>query len=272
MKALFLTIVCVLGFINAGQAQEVVSGTVIVYELTNNEFAIAADSRESSRAGGPVGDRCKITAFKAHRAVFAATGGSVLLNKDGSIWWDAWSEAKRDLGIPIPPGPNGFQKYLDLVTQAWIDTAKANWMLLSLNRPDTFAKYAHSQNGLLVTGIFAVAHDGQISLGVRGITFRNGQFGVDVPNADGCIGQPCASGIDAVFIKYARSNRPYMNASPAKLKARGEAAARVERLVDLTLKEDKSGYVHGPIDVLTMDNTGNVHWYQKKEQCPASSD
>jgi hypothetical protein len=96
MRRLLLLIGCCFFAVNATHAQ-IKTGTIVIFQLTDDKFIVAADSRAIIGDSPPDDTNCKISAFKLHRAVFAASG-AVYYSKSGladlTPNWNAVSEAK----------------------------------------------------------------------------------------------------------------------------------------------------------------------------------
>jgi hypothetical protein len=255
----------VFGFIlwaNATHAQ-IVTGTVVVYELTKGKFVIAADSRGGNRDEKTMKDSyCKISAFEPQHVVFAASGSAMAL---GTVHWDAWSEAKHSVDSKVPDGIDP----LDWIANSWANATSDFWLKVDHRIVEEDAR---KHSGLLVTGIFARADQGRIEFCVRGIRAERSQLWVDKFNSlPHCVENPCASGQDTVFLKYTQSGKDYLKASPAMLKTYGDGLLRVVKLAELTALEDTTGSVHGPIDALELKTDGTIVWYRKKKNCAQTS-
>jgi hypothetical protein len=76
------------------------------------------------------------------------------------------------------------------------------------------------------------------------------------------VGEICATGKLEIFNKYITTGKKFMAADPA--------LSRVTKLVELTIAEDKSGTVHGPIDAVELSKDGTIRWHKRKDNCPES--
>jgi hypothetical protein len=90
-------LVSCLSIVNLAYAQ-VGAGTIMVFEVTPQEFAMAADSRITFANGPPNDDYCKIAALKSHFVV-GVSGGAFYhpLTNDTNqnfLGWHRGSEAR----------------------------------------------------------------------------------------------------------------------------------------------------------------------------------
>lgn len=89
---------------------------------------------------------------------------------------------------------------------------------------------------------------------------------------------PCAAGMTKIVSEYdlgtsERARKETWSASPKVLKWMGPGAARIIRLVDLTVAYDERiGTVGGPIDALELFPNGGLRWIQRKQNCPENRD
>ena len=256
---------------------QISSGTVVVFQLVNGKFIIAADSRASNSNGTPPTDTyCKIATL-GEQFVFARTGaGSYesLRLRDLMKTWDA----RDDLSAALSKNPISdkvtAEKQVTAIADTWAEFMKNDWFRIYLLRPEDVLKLAKKQNGGLTFGIFALAVSGDIGVTWRRITFTDGIVGSETPPIDvGCIIHPCAAGMTDVVDEYLlrnskRARAETYSASPEVLVGMGKDMVEIIRLVDLTEAFDKSGAVGGSIDALELSLGGGKRWIQRKNNCP----
>jgi hypothetical protein len=250
---------CIFPAVYPTQAQ-VNTGTVIVFQLANDKFVIAADSRSTVRNKPPEDNHCKITAFESDHVVFAVSGAAYALPataNDPMPGWDAVEEAKKAV-------------LKDHIAYYWETRMLSIWTKMMLYHPKDVLEVASKEHGFLTTGIFAVARNGKITIRVTNIKFIKGKPRIKHSDVGDCKSQPCATGMIEVTSKYEASGKDVVKISTSQTESL--EILRVVKLVDLTIAEDPSGTVGGPIDVLELLNDGTLRWRQKKDNCPESSD
>jgi hypothetical protein len=142
---------------------------------------------------------------------------------------------------------------------------------MMLYHPEDVRAVASINGGSDLThGIFAVARRGSIGLTLTGIVLANGNLTIERPPVKCPIGTMCATGKLDVFNRYIASGKEFMTADHSSIALWGYELLRVMKLVDLTIAEDQSGTVHGPVDAIELMNDGTIHWRQKKDNCPDS--
>jgi len=273
VKQFFFVMAMLFVVVNAAHAQiNASSGTVIVFEITDDEVVIAADSRGTTKVNTPEDTQCKIAAFKSHRAVFAVTGAAIVVMD--KLGWDAISDAKQSFIIGNTAlSTENVRTHLIAVGKTWAQKAVTAWGRMLSLYPDTTRKIANERGGDLATGIFGVVLGGQIDL--IGVKLRLSGDQISTQPSDLrslCFNHPCAWGHAETEDRYVRSGKDYMTASAEMLKQCGDPLLRVVRLAELSITEDKSGALGGPIDALSLHKDGTIHWYKKKCNCPESSD
>jgi hypothetical protein len=91
---------CLVLFSSLSASAQPESGSLIILNSSNDEIAVAADSRSIS-AAGQFDNRCKITTL-GNRIIFAASGITAMTPIDGRpVYWDAHSIA-RDIFVINP--------------------------------------------------------------------------------------------------------------------------------------------------------------------------
>jgi hypothetical protein len=253
---------------------QVNTGTIVVFQLTNEKFVIAADSRGVVADKPPEDTHCKIAAFKSHHVVFAVSGAayaSPLGIADQMPSWNAIDEAGKVVLAEESMEPANVVDAILNISSAWETRMLFLWTEMMLYHPENVREVAARGKGHLTTGIFAVARNGSIAYRLAMIVFDNGKPVALHPDRD-CQNWPCADGMADVAGRYIESDTEFMTAYPTTIKSWGYELLRVVRLVDLTIAYDPSGTVHGPIDALELLNDGTISWRRKKGNCPENQD
>lgn len=258
---------------------QIASGTVHVFQLMPNKFVIAADSRAIYPNKPPEDTACKIAALDRQFVVGVGAAASYAPGKEDLFRrsWDAIEEAKRIARTHITENPQDAASTVTAIADVWAFTVQNDWKALYSVYPERVAEAAKASKGILTTGLFAFAQNGQIAFIVRSITFDDRGIQVGNPPLPDCKIQPCASGqtdVPMEFIKLtserALEDKKKFKVSKSELVRASFEMVRAAHLVDLTIRLDKSGTVGGPIDGVELFSDGSVHWYKRKANCPAN--
>jgi hypothetical protein len=267
-RRIIVSLLFSLWFPNLAHTQ-VRSGTIVVFQLKDNQFSIAADSR-SILNGAPNDSECKIMALNRN-FVGAITGGSGYRN-GGDVFdlakpWNGLEEMRRIAeGEILMPRPS-HGATLERIADAWADAVKLDFANTYTAHPGLVIGLAHENQGLLINGIFALADDGIVSLTGRSVVFGQGEMSVVSHDGRDCA-LPCAAGTIDVFNEMVFQTSPRSKTEYGHFS--GPSVLRVFRLVDLARAYDKSGTVGGPIDALELFKDGSIRWFSRKDNCPAN--
>ena len=248
---------------------QVRSGTIVVFQLKDNQFSIAADSR-SILNGIPNDSECKIMALNSN-FVGAISGGSGYRNGrnvfDPAEPWNGLEEMRRIAkGEMHTPSPS-HTPTVDGIAEAWANTVKLDWANTYAVHPELVIETARRNQGLLTNGIFALAYNGTVSLTGRTVLFNGGEMTVVPHNGRDCV-LPCAAGTLDVFNEMVLQTTPRSKAEYSHFS--GPSILRVFRLANLARAYDHSGTIGGPIDALELFNDGTIRWFARKDNCPAN--
>jgi hypothetical protein len=248
---------------------QIKSGTIIVFDRTPSDFFIAADSRANYDDASPPDDNeCKISAFQSSHVIFAASGVTGYISSESSDSIRTWS-AHDQVKISIPqkwpkPIPADAKEALSRLTTLWASRMKDRWQKTFLAHPEILRSVSTKQrNGVLTKGIFALAFKRQIAIAMVEMMYTESGVTAVFHNDMNCWAGItfCAMGETEIALKYV---------SLGSFMLDSDQLSRVTRLAELTVSEDKSGEVGGPIDAVEMSNDGTITWRQKKEVCPES--
>ena len=254
---------------------QVGSGTIVVFELAKDKFVIAADSRAVFSDRPPDDTHCKIAAFKSHGVIFAVTTATRYPNRGSTDFMPSWNATNEARSAVVAEGlmePTGATDAVNKIASHWERSMLERWTQMMLYHPEDVRYVASVNEGHLTHGIFAAARNKSIAIALTSIVFAQGRLTIERPPVECPIGAICATGKLEVFNKYIGSAKEFMTADPATTESWGYDLLRVMRLVDLTIAEDQSGSVHGPVDAVELMNDGTIRWRQKKDNCPDSQD
>ncbi len=254
------------------------SGTVVVFQLIDDKFIIAADSRSILR-GIPSDTHCKIAAFR-HKVIFASSGHSAAVQGDSKdtapawIVWDAAEEARAAVSMTNLTSQATAEGLVKAVADAWGSRVKNIWATEYSHHPAQVSEMAEGEDGRLTNAVFAAAVDGTVAIAGRTITLKKGAVDVYVPSLAGaCRKGPCAIGQIDIVSEYL-AGKTQRAASEKWGTFPGD---RIKRLVALTITHEKlspngTAGVGGPIDMLELWKDGSIHWIYRKCNCPKSKD
>jgi hypothetical protein len=259
---------------------QVASGTVIVFQLTKNEFVIAADSRALFSNKPPDDTQCKIASLDSHFVIGVDGAASYIPGEADLIRpsWNAIEVAKRIAGLYAPAPSQGPEATVMAIADLWARELKNNWGILYSAYPERVKEAAKMSNdSALTNGLFAFAQNGEIAFTVRTIVVGDLGIQVSTPFLPDCTAKPCASGqidIAMEFLKATSERAKKEQAKQAHANSKSGTLesdmARAVRLVDLTIAYDKTGTVGGPVDGLELLSNGSVRWYRRKKNCPGN--
>jgi hypothetical protein len=266
----------------ATHAQLSSAGTIIVYTLTQDKVAIAADSRGKipDMPGHPPDDtNCKITAFN-NQFVFSAAGTqgyTPVLAIDSTPQWDNMTEAARAVHLHQSESYGSAVAQVTAIAETWSSTIKMNWQFLYFGHRNVVMRAAEIGQGVLTTGIFAGAKNGEVALAIREIRFYPATSTVGVVSMVCPLGVFCATGKTDVFIEFStghgeraeaeRKNWAAHLSTIRLLEKVGPELLQAVRFAELVKELDSSGTVGGEIDALELRKNGGIYWYQLKDNC-----
>jgi hypothetical protein len=274
MKFLFHVAVIVFSFELAHS--QINSGSLIVFQVVDGKFIMAADSREVLN-GIPNDSNCKIAAF-SDQLLFGATGVPRITSFPPDIFsdWDALEELKKVVNTTTFINTVDAATKVATIADKWARALQFDWRVLYVIHPKNVEDIARHQRGNLINGIFAVSVGDHVALTVRSIILSNKVPTIDRPDVFQCGVLPCAAGITDIVTEYVhrtsqRANQETWSASPILLQRAIPEMLKVIRLVDLTIAFDPTGFVGGHIDAVELDYDGSIKWFQRPD-CPETYD
>lgn len=253
------------------------TGTVIIFNRTEDKLIVAADSRENHRESNrpPDDTYCKITAF-GDQIVFTSVG------VDGASGTLAWNNIDVAASVIHSARSNGRDFRLYDVVVAWGNSMMQNWRAAYLLSPATVVMAAEQNDGGLTAGMFAQVKNGKIYWEGAAITFdrsRAEPVGLIVGQMDTCwacgeegSAKICAGGKVAVATKFCAQHAPDIVPSKSLLDRIGKEGVLAIRIADLTVAYDRSGEVGGHIDAVELNRNGSIRWLARKDNCPENHD
>lgn len=251
-------------------------GSIVAFTSTPSGLVMAADSRSTHkiRPGLPDDNTCKIAAFKPNHVVFAATGLTSFVtngDKNAPPGWNVIEDAKAAVIRKWDgPAPATALDAVNVISYQWEQITIRHWSDTLRLRPDLFnrvtADEAFKASGSVLTlGIFAIAYQGTVASVVSAIKYDNGSFSVSHPST-GCT-LMCVMGAGDVYSKH----EDEWTMSPDQMGG-ADPMSRAIGVVKITISEDQTGLVGGPVDALELLNDGTINWKQRKNNCPESQD
>lgn len=272
---------------------QISSGTIIIFNLTQDEIVVAADSRRKSDDGtAPDDSYCKIAAFR-HQFIFTSAGrvGYKKVNPADTI--ESWNniDVARDALQNATKGMIVDDTYMEAVSAYWGAIIKNHWNLLCLfNRSKCAADVGllsiAPQEQLLTDGIFvggkgliikgaSVYFSSDLTKSFAPVDYR---IGTSLGNCWPC-GQGeriCAAGSHVdIAAQFCSEQKPRTKLSvrTALIGADEHVKLAVE-IVEKTIDayERTAGDVGGPVDAITITKDGKISWNARKHECPVNQD
>jgi hypothetical protein len=146
------------------------SGTIIIFNFTEDQLVVAADSRGVDfNAGEPQDLECKITTLN-HQFVFASAG-SVRFSSTVSDTISSWDNAALAREVIGNVAKEKQEIDIEAVANEWAGIVRDHWNSLCNLRPLMCAKLTEARNGLLTSGMFFKAKNKKISMGAAEFFF-----------------------------------------------------------------------------------------------------
>jgi hypothetical protein len=161
---------------------------------------------------------------------------------------------------------------LKAIANRWAVRLQSNWTKLYAAYPDRVITAATKGKGVLTNGFFVFTQNQRIAFTIRSVTFDGHKIRTSTPPLPDCITQPCASGkidIPMEFIKLTSRRARLEKQRFIVPKSVSFEMAHAIRLVELTIANDKTHEVGGPVDGLELLENGSIRWFRRKDNCPA---
>ncbi|HYW37890.1 MAG TPA: hypothetical protein VE957_07240 [Terriglobales bacterium] len=260
---------------------QVVSGSILIFNVTKDELIVAADSlAENHDTGIPDYSNCKISAF-GHQLIFTSVGNTGM-SRAGVILWQSTDLAK-DAVHSARKTKDGTIDASDAIFH-WAQNVKGRW---DLEDRAVARKAAMINNWQLTSGAFvgkgfdtelAVVsfddaklidpieyHFGHIS--DINTCWRCGQLGKN---------QICGAGRHLDVAAKFCSERKHRDRIKIRTHLRGasESTKLAIKIVEMTIDQygETAKDVGGVVDSITTTKTGRLTWNARKENCPENQD
>jgi hypothetical protein len=262
------------------------SGTIVVINISKNQVAVAADSRQllGQNTATPNDSYCKIAAF-GHQFIFTSVG----INSFNSFRPDlikSWDniELARD-AIQNVSGAKGADPRIDTIATNWANAVGTRWNSRYFLQPIPIKQEAEANNGQITSGIFIQAK-GLLMRAVvisfnpanllAPIEYQMGPaLGSCWPCGQAQGAQICAGGHLDVVAKYCfdRKENTEIRTRTHLIGANAHTRLAV-KIAELTIDtyERTTGDVGGKVDAVTLDNNGGITWNSRKANCPDNQD
>ncbi len=259
------------------QAQ-LTSGTLIVFQLRNNKFMLAADSR--GELNGVTRDtNCKVAAFR-QKVIFAVAGVPFYPPRpfDPAPAWNSVIEAGKAIVAVSPKESRTSQSRVNAIADRWAKNMRDNWRTTDRFHHDLVAQ---EQGGNLTVGVFAATSHGTVSFTTRFIVLDKGKITILPDDQQDCSAHPCAAGHSDILKEYyeGKTQRATNDFRTYKLheplpKGTSPEMARIIWLVDLAATYEPTRTIGLPVDALELSGDGHTRWVQgyRKKQCPETQE
>jgi hypothetical protein len=266
---------------------QVNSGTIVIFNITEGQVVVAADSRGINEDTGIANDsECKIATF-GHKLIFTGVGNA---RRTSSSIFDpvkSWDNTEIARNIFLSYASLRGNTRIKTISSAWGDIVADNWRLFYRWYPTVVPHLAYKTGGLTV-GTFMEADEGTIYLkGARiifdktiassdPISVQLGELGDCWTCGQGNKGKICALGkhLDVVtkFCSERKKNDNISVRTPlTKANAHTELAVKIAELT-IDAYEKTAGDVGGKVDVVTLTNDGSLTWNSRKPNCRENQD
>jgi hypothetical protein len=254
---------------------QVISGTIVILNLTKDKTIVAADSlavNQETRV--PDYSYCKIATF-GHQLIFTSVGNSAWADS-GRIVWDNAGLA-RDAFHSIKQGEHGGID-LDDIAGLWARGVKGRWN--SVDRKRT-ADIAAINKGQITAGAF-IGNRSAIKVAVVYFNAANALDPIQFGTGDGAsecwpCGQLqgskiCGAGVHLDVAAKFCSERKHGDKISVRTTLRGasESTKLAVKIVEMTIDayEKTAGDVGGVVDSVTITKAGTITWNSRKKSCP----
>ena len=262
---------------------QVVDGSVAVFNLTKNEFVVAADSLAGNEdTGVPDYFHCKIATF-GHEFIFFVVGNAGWSNSRGGGFIQSWdsTELARAVfhGSPKPE--------LDNIAIQWANDVKSHWDRLYGFSQQQAKNIAASNGGQFTSGVF-VTKRLATKVAIIRYNFNRPIDPIEVLLGDStnltdcwvCGQLPgskiCAAGKHLDVVANFCASRKHGDKIEVRthLQAASASTELPVKIVELTI--DTYGKiakdVGGAVDAVTITKSGGITWNARKNNCPENQD
>jgi len=258
---------------------QIVSGTSVVFNLSNENIVLAADSRGVHNDGSPPDNSyCKIAAFSRQFVFFSVGHARYSPTLSEVQGWDN-VEMARDAINSLPR--NGS---LDSLAVSWSNAAGQHWNSFCALHGLQCVRMTEAIDGLLTSAAFI--RDEDLAVATAAVYFDSAKpltpiryvTSKDINHCWSC-GQRqgrriCAEGshidVAAKFCAERKHGERIDVRTP--LRHPSESTKLAVKIVEMTIDayEKSIGDVGGPVDAITITRGGGLAWNARKPNCPGS--
>jgi len=272
-------ILSILIFSQYAARAQVSFGTVVVFNFSEDQLVVAADSRAVVDNGSrpPDDSQCKIATFN-HQTIFV-TGGTAVRRSgpppDPVGGWRNLDLARNALSI-VPKDHSTVRT----IASAWANIVVGHWKLYYPYFPQSVLRIAGSNKGVLTYGFFAEAHAGVIEHTIVLVSFNATKtddpvFAMETTlNNCWLCGQSdahlCATGtIDVAkeFCFELDSSKRTKSSRHQRLPGLDGQESLAIEAVDMSSACDITEVIGGPTDAVELTSDGNVVWLRNNKRC-----
>ena len=257
-------------------------GTIVYYDVMQDEVVIAADSRGTDPDGKHLDTQCKISAYN-NKGVFAGFGSDhvdITIRNQKPVTWDAHKVAKRS--FTVAERSKTTKPVSQVAARYWATAAKKTFQPALTDDPEDFAATLERNHFGIVGAVFA-SIDAKGSLSVFEVVVNY----IPDPKAPPTITthvdpighfQTGAQGFTTVpqefeVLKTPRSKAEFTkwqnSLAPADREGVRFRELRAIQFAKWTVEFDTSGDVGGSVDAIVLGPKG-VQWLAKKDSCKAA--
>jgi hypothetical protein len=262
---------------------QISSGTIIVFNLTQDKVVVAADSLAmNDNTGIPDYSHCKIATF-GHQLIFTTVGSTAWSGsiRGGLIQdWDNTELAQQAVQKKC-----GRVDVTGTATQ-WAKDVKSHWDLIDRFDRQRAMNIADVNDGQFTAAVFIGKG---ITAKIVAISYNVNKLidpvEIGVADADGMTncwpcgqlqGKICGAGKHLDVAAKFCSTRKHGDRLNVRTPLRNASASTklAVKIVEMTIDEygEKAQDVGGAVDAITVTKDGRITWNSRKENCPENQD
>jgi hypothetical protein len=265
--------ITILGFLLLGlspyaQSQKQTTGTIIVFAVSDQYIAVAADSKMIEVNTGNVKSKCKITAL-GDKFIFANAGMKFLQSSSRrELRWDADEQARNAFRL-LSAGPVNNPDFTVQVAKEWVRSTKQEFTQMTLSDPVWFWNQVKDTHIRAFFGGFdSMGKIGIVDVHIDLIRQVNNfvenieSYGEDANIIYFAIGETQIAS-EFILLKTDRAKKEYQRwKNTVRGKSQEEQASlRTIDLVRLCIKyPPPDNGIGPPIHALTLKSSGRVQW------------
>lgn len=257
-------------------------GTIVVTYFSDDQIAMAADSRGSfNNYFLPPNDKqCKLAAL-GEQIIFASVGTTGWETTPRDVFTHRFENTEEAVKAFRFSVKDGERDILNRTARAWKEHLASEWKWLAIFNPADVFEAAKRGNGKIAQGLFAGrTEDGKLALIEVNIALDMRRWMLFASDGyRGCPRHICATGQPDIAIEYrdeltprARTENQRWAKERSLISSEDIPSAEAVRLVRLTIEQSESVEVGGEIDVITLTKDGSIRWGNHKENCPENQD